>query len=64
MREDEKNCATCAHSFMESEGLRLRQKCRSPEYNSPDYTSGMFMEDRERGFCRFWSPEIRDRTSL
>ena len=44
---------------MESEGLRLRQKCRSPEYNSPDYTSGMFMEDRERGFCRFWTSEIQ-----
>ena len=44
---------------MESEGLRLRQKCRSPEYNSPDYTSGMFMEDRERGLCRFWTSEIQ-----
>ncbi len=61
LQENEKSCDTCAHSYMESEGLRLRQKCRSPEYNSPDYTSGMFMEDREQGCCRFWSPRNTER---
>lgn len=43
MRENEKSCDTCAHSYMEREGLRLRQKCRSPEYNASDYTHEMFM---------------------
>ena len=61
MREDEKNCANCAHSFMDRGRLRLRQKCRSPEYNSPAYTHDMFVEDRERGLCRFWTPEIQGR---
>ena len=61
MQENEKSCDTCAHSYMESEGLRLRQKCRSSEYNSPAYTHDMFMEDRERGLCRFWTPEIQGR---
>ncbi len=64
MRENEKTCAACAYSYTERTGFRLRQKCRSPEYNSQGYTGDMFMEDRERGFCRFWSPEIRDRTFL
>lgn len=61
MRESEKSCNTCAHSYMEREDFKLRQKCRSPEYNSPDYTFDMFMEDQERGYCRFWSPETRSR---
>lgn len=61
MRETEKSCNTCAHSYMEREDFKLRQKCRSPEYSSPDYTFDMFMEDRERGHCRFWSPETRSR---
>lgn len=61
MRETEKSCNTCKHSYMEREDFNLRQKCRSPEYNSPDYTFDMFMEDRERGYCRFWSPETRSR---
>ena len=61
MRGHEKNCDTCAHSYTEREGIRLRQKCRSPEYNSVAYTHEMFMEDRNRGCCRFWSPEIRSR---
>lgn len=55
----DERCNSCAHSYMDREGLRLRQKCRSSEYNSPDYTSGMFMEDRKRGLCRFWTPEIQ-----
>lgn len=61
MRETEKSCDTCKHSYMEDEDFKLWQKCGSPEYNSPDYTFDMFMEDRERGYCRFWSPETRNR---
>ena len=57
--ENEKNCATCAHSYMGYENFKLRQKCRSPERCSPAYTQEMFMEDRERGVCRFWTSEIR-----
>lgn len=33
MRETEKSCNTCKHSYMEREDFNLRQKCRSPEYN-------------------------------
>ena len=59
MRENEKNCNTCAHSYMEGENFRLRQKCRSPEYNSTAYTQEMFMEDRGQGYCRFWTPQTQ-----
>lgn len=61
LRENEKSCNTCAHSYMDHEGFRLRQKCRSPEYNAPEYTHDMFMEDWSQGYCRFWTPEIRNR---
>ena len=43
MRENEKNCDTCAHSYMERENFKLRQKCRSLEYNASDCTHEMFM---------------------
>jgi len=33
-----------------------RQHCSNPNYNSPDYTGDMFMEDRKRNYCRFWTP--------
>lgn len=59
MRENEKNCDTCAHSYMDRENFRLRQKCRSSEYNSPTYTHEMFMEDWCQGYCRFWAPKTR-----
>ena len=36
MSESEKNCGNCLHSYMECEHFHLRQKCRSPEYNSPN----------------------------
>ena len=61
MRENEKSCDTCAYSYMEQEGFRLRQKCRSPEYNASFYTHEMFMEDRIYGHCRFWRPKTQGR---
>lgn len=61
MRENEKSCDTCAHSYMERESFKLRQKCRSSEYNASTYTHEMFMEDRGQGHCRFWTPKTRDR---
>jgi len=57
-----KHCDTCAYSYQtkDREPLRLsrktRQHCRNPEYNSPEYTSEMFMEDRSHDYCRFWTP--------
>jgi hypothetical protein len=61
LRENEKSCDACAHSYMERENSKLRQKCRSPEYNASTYTHAMFMEDRIRGHCRFWIPKARGR---
>ena len=45
--------------YMECEHFHLRQKCRSPEHNSPNYTHDMLMEDWGQGFCRFWTPQIQ-----
>ena len=59
MRETEKGCNTCLHSYMECEHLHLWQKCRSPEYNSPNYTQEMLMEDWGQGYCRFWAPNTQ-----
>ena len=59
MSETLKHCDTCAHSYMERENFRLRQKCRSPEYNAATYTHDMFMEDRGQGCCRFWTPQTQ-----
>ena len=61
MRETEKSCDTCKHSYMEREDFKFRQKCRSPEYNASTYTHEMFMEDRVQGYCRFWAPKTRGR---
>ena len=61
MRENEKSCDACSHSYMERENFKLRQKCRSSEYNASTYTHEMFMEDRGLGYCRFWTPKTRDR---
>ena len=54
---ENRHCDTCLHSYMEREHFRLRQKCSSPEYNSPNYTHDMRMEDWGRGCCRFWAPK-------
>lgn len=72
MRENEKSCDTCAHSYMERENFKLRQKCRSSEYNASDCTHEMFMilmgpppesseaiPTRGQGYCRFWTPKTR-----
>ena len=59
MRENEMSCDACAHSYMERENSKLRQKCRSPEYNAATYTHEMFMEDWGLGYCRFWTPKIQ-----
>ncbi len=60
MRDPEKSCSTCQHAYMECEHFRLRQKCRSAEYNSPNYTHDMLMEDWGRGYCRFWVPNTKE----
>ncbi len=44
---------------MECEHFHLRQKCRSVEYNSPNYTHDMLMEDWGQGYCRFWAPKTK-----
>ena len=44
---------------MECEHFHLRQKCRSPEYNSPNYTHDELMKDWGQGYCRFWTPQIQ-----
>lgn len=53
-----KHCNTCSHVYYAIEsGSVVRQRCASPDYNSPNYTHEMFMEDRDRDHCRFWSPK-------
>ena len=65
----EKHCDTCAYSYqVKNRGpLRLfykaRQHCKCPEYNSPEYTSVMFMEDRSHDYCRFWTPKEEGKAS-
>ena len=64
MRENEKTCAACAYSYTERTGFRLRQKCRSPEYNSQGYTQFDTLEemlayhaampDLDRHFCKLY----------
>ncbi len=58
----EKHCDTCAYSYQDKnwKPLRLfykpRQHCKCPEYNAPEYTCEMFMEDCSHDYCRFWTP--------
>ena len=65
----EKHCDTCAYSYQikNREHLRLsrkiRQHCCNPEYNSSEYTSEMFMEDRRHDYCRFWTPREEGKAS-
>ena len=64
-----KHCDTCVYSYQaKNRGpLRLfrktRQHCRNPEYNSSEYTSEMFMEDRSHDYCRFWTPREEGKAS-
>lgn len=59
MKESAKHCNTCLHFYMECEHFHIRQKCRNPKYNSPNYTHEMLMEDWGQGHCRFWTPNIQ-----
>jgi len=45
LKKPEKCCDTCLYSYV--------------EYNSPNYTHDMFMEDWDRGYCRFWAPQTK-----
>lgn len=61
MREEEKRCDTCRHSYLEPERttnrIYLRQKCSSPDYNSSNNIHDSIMVDWGRDFCRFWAPK-------
>ena len=66
----EKHCNTCEYSFdvIEKnlhipEGVKM-QHCGSFDYNSPAYTHKMLMEDRGKGYCRFWAPKIKEDNTL
>lgn len=60
-----KRCSTCRYAYYKQDRSRhptiglLRQHCSNKQYNSPDYTSEMYQEDRKHGCCRFWAPENR-----
>ena len=62
MSETMKTCSTCKYSYRAQDRSRhpsiglLRQYCRNPRYNSLEYTSEMFEEDRKDNRCRFWAP--------
>ncbi len=62
----ERHCDTCEYSYsaLESEGKSdffsrtvLRQYCKNEQFNSPEYTHEMRMEDRKANHCRFWTPK-------
>lgn len=59
----EKHCNICLYSYLENEKLGSKtittQMCRNPDYNSPDYTHEMLMEDWGKGYCRFWTPRLQ-----
>lgn len=61
MKEEEKHCDTCRHSYLEPERtpnrIYLRQKCNSPDYNSSNNIHDSIMEDWGRDFCCFWAPK-------
>ena len=61
MSKCEKHCNTCDYPYQAIEptetGAVVRQRYASPDYNSPNYTHEMFMEDRARNYCRFWTPK-------
>ncbi len=64
-----KHCDTCAYSYQTKDRESslpihtLRQHCRNPKYNSPEYTHEMFTADREHDYCRFWTPREERKAS-
>ena len=64
-----KHCDTCIYSYQSKDRdsllpfRKLRQHCRNPHYNAPTYTHTLFMEDREKDYCRFWAPGAERKAS-
>lgn len=62
MSEVKKSCGNCLYSYSKQDTTRhpmiglLRQHCRNERYTSPEYTEEMYLEDRARGYCRYWTP--------
>ncbi len=59
MKETAKSCDNCRFAYWQIErdsvrGNSIRQHCRNPSYNSPEYTQEMMLEDWTKGCCRFW----------
>ena len=57
MRKEDKHCDTCLYACRDRDDPR--QKCSSWAYNASTYTHDMLMEDWGRGYCRFWTPNIK-----
>ena len=61
-----KSCDTCRYAYYEQDRSRhptiglLRQLCSNRQYNSGEYTTKMYLEDRGSGHCRYWEPEEND----
>ena len=65
MNEIKKSCDTCTYAFYTSDvnsasKARQRQHCKSPVYNSIEYTHTMLMEDWNNSCCRLWEPISED----
>ena len=62
LSEVEKSCGNCFYSYSKQDTTQhpsiglLRQRCKNEQYTSPEYTEKMHLEDRARGYCRFWTP--------
>jgi len=65
LSEVKKSCGNCRYSYSKQDTTQhptiglLRQHCRNEQYTSSEYTEEMYLEDRGRGYCRFWAPDIR-----
>ena len=65
MSDITKRCSTCRYSYYEQDQSKhptiglLRQYCSNRQYNSPEYTEEMYLEDRQQNRCRFWAPMER-----
>jgi hypothetical protein len=59
IKTEGKHCNTCRHSYqaVSFSNKPLGQHCKSPDYNSPDYTRQMLDEDWGKGYCRFYEPK-------
>ena len=57
MSDIEKHCHTCAFSYYPDD--TGREYCNNEQYNSPNYTHDMLMEDWDQVYCRFWAPKMR-----